>query len=204
VIVCPTRGMIPSRVVSSWMGLARPMNQHCYGPVFFQGFEVGDAYEKALDFILGNPDLSKFKYLLTIEEDNLLPYDGLLRLLESIEKFDAVGGLYFTKGLEGQPMCYGPTGVIPRTFAPFLPQPDTVQPCNGLGMGMTLFRMKLFTSGKIPRPFFKTQQEQTEKGFRCFSQDLYFFNLALDYGAKFACDSRVKVGHLDVQADQVW
>jgi|SRR5712664_763906 len=204
VIICPTRGSIASRVVSSWFGLAKPMNQWCFGPVFFQGFEVGDAYEQAITWILGVPDLNKVKYMLTIEEDNILPGDGLLRLLESVENYAAVGGLYFTKGVEGRPMCYGPPNVVPRNFAPFMPASDQVQPCNGLGMGMTLFKLSIFRSGKIPRPFFKSQQEHTAKGFQCFSQDLFFFNQACDAGYKFACDARVKVGHYSVADDTVW
>jgi hypothetical protein len=205
IIVCPTRGLISSRVVSSWVGLIRPMNQPVIGPVFFQGFEVGDAYEHALTFILDHPDLKRYRYLLTIEEDNILPGDGLLRLLETIERFDAAGALYFTKGIEGRPMCYGPPQVQPRNFVPFLPQPDTVQPCNGVGMGMTLFRLAMFRSGKLKRPFFKSMQEQAPgKGFQCFSQDLYFFNQACEAGFKMACDARVKVGHYDAERNEVW
>lgn len=205
IIVCPTRGAISSRVVASWLGLVRPMNQPSFGPVFFQGFEVGDAYEQAMDFILGNEQLRNFRYVLTVEEDNILPADGLLRLLESIERFDAVGALYFTKGVEGKPMCYGPPDVQPRNFVPFLPQPDSVQPCNGLGMGMTLFRMKMFTSGKIPRPFFRTVQDTVPGGgMRCYTQDLAFFEKACQAGYRMACDARVKVGHYDASNDEVW
>lgn len=206
IIVCPTRGSIPSRVVSSWLGLARPMNQPVFGPVFFQGFEVGDAYEQALAWILATKELERFRYLLTVEEDNILPPDGLLRLFESLDRgFDAVGALYFTKGIEGQPMCYGPPDVAPRNFAPFLPQPDSVQPCNGLGMGMTLFRLAMFRSGKIERPFFKTQQDLVPgRGMACYTQDLFFFERAGQWGHRFACDARVKVGHLDPISDEVW
>ena len=37
--------------------------------------------------------------MLTLEDDNLPPPDGLLRLYESIEAgpYDAVGGLYWTR-----------------------------------------------------------------------------------------------------------
>jgi hypothetical protein len=34
VIVCPTRGVIPARVVESWMNLMKPMNNKVYGPIF--------------------------------------------------------------------------------------------------------------------------------------------------------------------------
>ena len=48
VIVCPTRGVIPARVVESWMQLYRPMNNKVYGPIFIQGAEVGEAYNAAV------------------------------------------------------------------------------------------------------------------------------------------------------------
>src|SRR5262245_6974178 len=78
--VIPTRGLFPHQVVSSLIGLQRPMNQRIYGPLMIPGKEVGEAYNSAVEMILANPDLKKFKYLLTSEEDNILPGDGLLKL----------------------------------------------------------------------------------------------------------------------------
>jgi hypothetical protein len=106
VIISPIVGDINPIVVQSWMGLMRPMNQQVFGPIFVQGFEVGEAYNNAIEMILSNPTLKDFKYLCTLEHDNLPPPDGLLKLYESIEQFDVVSGLYWTKGEEGQPMIH--------------------------------------------------------------------------------------------------
>lgn len=204
IIICPTRGVIPAKVVQNWMGLMMPMNQKTTR-MFMIGLEVGEAYEQAIEAILANPELSKWKYVLTIEEDNLLPPDALLKLYESIKDFDAVGGLYWTKGPGGQPMCYGSPSVMPKNFIPQIPQPDTVTPCNGLGMGCTLFRLDIFKHKDFPRPWFKTQQTyEPGTGVKCYTQDLYFFEQAGKLGFRFACDSRVKVGHYDAQNDIVW
>lgn len=196
--VTPTRGSITPKVVSSWMALMRPMNQPFLGPIFIENDEVGIAFQKAFEMVLDHPELSKWKYILTVEEDNLPPSDGVLKLYDSIKDYDAVGGLYWTKGEAGQPMCYGDPNVFPRNFVPQVPRPDTVQHCNGLGMGFTLFKIDMFK--KLPRPWFRTVQE-VGKGF---TQDLWFYNNAGAAGCKFACDTRVKVGHLDVKTGQVW
>lgn len=201
VIVIPTRGMIPARVVESWWGLMTPMNQPSTRLVV-RGMEVGEAYNAAVEMILDHPVLSKWRYMLTLEEDNIPPPDGLLKLYESMEYYDAVGGLYWTKGEGGQPMIYGdPKGIL--NFVPQLPQPETVQECNGLGMGFTLFRIDLFR--KLEKPWFKTLQEwNPNAGARAYTQDLYFFESARKAGFKVACDTRVKVGHFDPEGDYVW
>ena len=205
IIVCPTRGVIPAKVVQSWLGLMRPMNQKCIGPLFIIGMEVGEAYNNVIEMILNNPELSKWKYILTIEEDNMPPPDGLLKLYEHMDKFDAIGGIYWTKGEGGQPMIYGNPKSIPLTFIPQIPIPDTVQECNGLGMGFTLFRLEIFKDGKIPKPFFKTMQEYTPgQGAKCYTQDLYFFENIHKLGYRVACDTRCKVGHYDIENDIVW
>ena len=36
IIVCPTRGYISARIVQSWQGLIRPMNQKVIGPLFME------------------------------------------------------------------------------------------------------------------------------------------------------------------------
>jgi hypothetical protein len=196
--ITPTRGTLKPRVVSSWMALQKPMNQPFFGPIFVENDEVGCAYQKAFEMVLDHPDLSKWKYILTVEEDNLPPPEGLLRLYESIKDYDAVAGLYWTKGEGGQPMIYGDPRVMPRNFVPQKPIPETVQHCNGLGMGFNLYRIEMFK--KMPRPWFRTVQENNQG----FTQDLWFYNNAGAAGFKFACDTRVKVGHLDVNTGMVW
>jgi hypothetical protein len=197
--VTPTpTGNLHHKVVSSWIALQRPMNQQFVGPLFLTNMEVGDAYNKAVEMILNNPQLAKFKYLLTVEHDNIPPADGLIRLYEGMEKFDGVGGLYWTKGINGQPMIYGDPGVMPRNFIPQVPKIDTLQHCNGLGMGFNLFKIAMFK--KMPAPWFRTVQELG----KAFSQDLFFYNAAAGYGYRFACDTRIKVGHMDLNTGDVW
>jgi hypothetical protein len=76
-----------------------------------------------------------------------------------------------------------------------------VQPCNGLGMGFTLFRMSMLKDARLPRPLFKTQQGL---GLGSMTQDLYFFNNARELGYTIASDNRVRVGHYDAREDIVW
>ena len=41
-------------------------------------------------------------------------------------------------------------------------------------------------------------------GSTAYTQDLKFFESAGKLGYKFACDSRIKVGHYDYENDQMW
>ncbi len=206
IIVCPTRGMIPARIVQSWQGMIRPMNQKVIGPIFMENMEVGEAYNQIIKMILENPELSTFKFLLTIEEDNAPPPDGLLKLYESIDEYDVVGGLYWTKGEGGQPMCYGDPKAMPLNFYPQIPQPGIITPCNGLGMGFTLFRLEMLKDKRLSYgEWFKTKQEVASGGgVQLMTQDLWFFQKAGELGYKFACDARVKVGHYDAVNQVMW
>ena len=204
ICIIPTRGMIPAKVVQNWMSLFSPMNQK-FIRLFMIGMEVGEAYSHAIETIINNPDLKNWKYVLTLEEDNMPPPDGLLKLHESIKDYDAVGGLYWTKGEGGQPMIYGNPKEAPFNFIPQVPIPNAVQQCNGLGMGFTLFRIEMFKDPKIQRPLFKTVQEYTPGvGSSAFTQDLYFFQNAGRLGYRFASDNRVLVGHYDINEDKTW
>jgi hypothetical protein len=204
IIICPTRGVIPARVVQSWMGIMRPMNQKVIGPLFASGMEVGYAYNAMVEMILANPVLSTWKYILTIEEDNAPPADGLLKLYESMDKYDVVQGLYWTKGEGGQPMIYGDKNIMPKNFIPQKPKTGEIMECNGLGMGFNLFKLDIFKNPELPKPWFKTVQEVSNGGARCYTQDLYFYENAAKLGYRFACDCRVLVGHYDINSDIMW
>ncbi len=211
VIICPTRGVIPATVVQSWLGLIKPMNQKVVGPIFIQGMEVGEAYNAAMEMILTNPAFNDYKYMLSIEEDNCPPPDGLLKLYESIEgevdgnKYDCVGGLYWTKGEGGQAMCYGDPNEMPMNFIPQIPIAESVQRANGLGQGFNLWRLSMFRDGRIEKPYFKTLQQFTPgQGVAMMTQDLYFFSNAGKHGYTFACDNRCRVGHWDQENQMMW
>lgn len=204
ICIIPTRGLIHFKVVQSWMNMMTPMNQK-FVRMFVYGMEVGEAYSQALEIILSNLELAKWKYIITVEEDNMPPPDGILKLYESMEKYDIVGGLYWTKGEGGQPMIYGNPQEMPLNFIPQVPLVEQLQECNGLGMGFTLFKLDIFKDQKIPKPFFKTMQDfNPYQGTKAFTQDLYFFNNIHSLGYKVACDNRVKVGHYDPERDIVW
>jgi len=198
----PTRGVIPAKVVQSLLNLSVPMNQK-FLRIFVEKMEVADAYNQAIEMILANEELSKWKYVLTCEEDNLPPCDGLLKLYESMDKFDVVSGLYFVKGENGAAMIYGDPQIMPRNYIPQIPVIDSIQQCNGIGMGFALFKLDIFK--KVPKPWFKTMQEYTPgQGMRAATQDLYFCDQAAKAGARFAVDTRIRVGHLDFASDTIW
>jgi hypothetical protein len=203
ILVVPTRGTISSRVVQCWMNLMPPMNQR-FMRMFVIGMEVGEAYNAAVENILAHPELSKWKYMITLEDDNMPPPDGMLNLYKGMDQFDVIGGLYWTKGEGGQPMIYGNPREFPKNFIPQVPMAeDGLQECNGLGMGFNIFKLDIFR--KVPKPWFKTLQQYTPgQGASCYTQDLYFFQEAAKHGFRFACDTRIKVGHFDLDGDMVW
>ena len=191
----PSRGTIPAKVVANWMALTGGFNQPLV-KMFGIGQEVAAAYNNALIQILSNPAVSKFQYLLTVEEDNTPPQNGLLLLYESIQEYDWVSGLYWLKGPDGPPQIWGDPK-NPTNYSPQAPIPDTIQRCNGTGMGFALWRLDMF---KDPRftfgEWFKTGDGMT--------QDLYFAKKAGELGFKCAVDTRCKVGHLDYDSDVIW
>jgi hypothetical protein len=214
IVILPTRGTIRHEVVNAFMHMLTPMNQK-RAVLFCAGDEVGHAYDRMIKSILADPELSKWKYILTIEDDNLIPPDAHVRLLETIEwgKYDAVSGLYFTKGEVNMPMAYGDpmeyqqTGQVdfkPRDVAAALKH-GHVMPVNGIAMGCALWRVELFR--QIEPPWFVTVADvipEKANAAQMFTQDLWFCNNAIKVGKRFAVDMRVKVGHMDVNTGEVY
>lgn len=192
----PMADQVPGKCALSWMNLASPPNQ---GVVKWgmQGMEVGDAYSVAIDQVLAHPDLSKWEYILTLEHDNAPPPDGLLRLIGDMEEhpeYACIGGLYFTKGVEGVAQIWGDPADPQLNFRPQVPRPETIQECCGTGMGFNLWRLSMFKDERIKRPLFRTIADSTGVG----TQDLSFWAEARKYGYRCAIDTSIKVGHYDL------
>ena len=213
IILIPSRDeKFHFRVVQTWQNLIAPMNQK-RAVIFTIGDEVGKAYTSMVQNILRDPNLSTWKYIMTLESDNLPPPDAHIRLLESIEEcgLDAVSGIYFTKGEINMPMAYGSpeeykrTGVLdfkPLDIREALKHGRVVE-VNGIAMGCSLYRMELFK--QIEPPWFVTVNDVVEgKGAMGFTQDLWFCQRAKQMGKRFGVDMRVRVGHMDLSSGVVY
>lgn len=203
IVIIPAGDSIPAKVALSHWNLIFPPNNPSFR-ILAQGMEVGEAYSQAIQSIIEHPELSKWEYILTIEHDNAPPPDGLLKLLEDMEKhkeYACIGGLYYTKGMGGVPQIWGDPKDMPLNFRPQLPDPNGgLVECNGTGMGFNLWRISMFKDPKLRKPWFVTQAGKEGVG----TQDLYFWGDARKHGYRCAINCSVRVGHYDQNEDIMW
>ncbi len=207
IVILPAGKTIPAKVALSHWNLVFPPNNGVMR-ILAQGMEVGEAYSTAIDQILQHPELSQWEYILTLEHDNAPPADGVIKLVEQMEKHPelaCIGGLYFTKGPGVVAQIWGDIKDPIQNFRPQAPDLNGgLVECYGTGMGFNLFRLSMFKDERLRKPWFKTQ---TENGVA--SQDLYFWVDARKYGYRCAIDCSVKVGHYDMEGkfgppDMMW
>lgn len=195
--IVPCFGSIPTKAVASWMNMYTPPNAK-FVRLWAMGMEVGQAFSTCIESILANPDLSKYKYIMTLEHDNIPPPDGIVKLLSQMEnhpEYACIGGLYYTQGPGGCAQIWGDPKDPVLNFRPQLPDPNGgLVECCGTGMGFNIFRLDMFKDERLRRPWFKTQTEQGVS-----TQDLYFWSDARKYGYRCAIDCSVKVGHYDLE-----
>jgi hypothetical protein len=202
IVLMPAADMMSTKVALSHMGLIFPPNNAVYRMLCL-GMEVGQAYSDAIEQILGNADLRDWEYILTIEHDNTPPQDGLVKLIESMEKhpeYSCIGGLYWTKGEGGVPQIWGDPKDPVLNFRPQVPQPNTLQECCGTGMGFNLWRLGMFKDKNLRKPWFRTVADNTGVG----TQDLYAWGDLRKHGYRCAIDTRVCVGHYDHSTGINW
>jgi hypothetical protein len=201
-VILPAGDSIPPKVALAHWNLIFPPNNGV-ARLLAVGMEVGEAYSHAIEQILAHPELGTWEYILTIEHDNAPPADGVIKLLDRMEKnprLSCVSGLYYTKGYGGVPQIWGdPKDPVLN----FRPQPASANgalvECNGTGMGFALWRLSMFRDKKLRRPWFVTQKENGVA-----TQDLYFWADAKQNGHRCAVDCAVHVGHYEQSTDTMW
>lgn len=204
IVMLPAGQMMSTKVALSHWNLIFPPNQAVHRMLCL-GMEVGDAYNRAIETVLGHPELSTWEYVLTVEHDNVPPPDGVLKLIETLNRrpeLAAVGGLYWTKGEGGVPQIWGDVNDPVLNFRPQPPRPGELVECCGLGMGFTLWRVSMFKDDRLRRPWFRTLSGIEGQGVG--TQDLYFWNDARKFGYRCAVDCRVLVGHYDQGTGITW
>ena len=126
--------------------------------------------------------------VLWIDSDMVFGDDLMIRLGEDIDQgWDMVGGIYFRREIPTSPLVYrvidGETGKAevwkdyPR---------DQLFQCAGFGFGAVMMTTELL----------KRVGDYAFTPMNHLSEDLSFCARAWEAGARIACDSRVKVGHV--------
>jgi hypothetical protein len=132
--------------------------------------------------------------VLWIDSDMVFQDDLMLRLGEDLDVgWDMVCGLYFKRELPVTPVIYRRVEMV-NGVEPYLDYPrDSVFPVAGCGFGAVMMNTELLTRADS----FKTGPFTP---LPLLSEDLSFCKRATDAGARIACDSRIKVGHVGVIA----
>lgn len=194
VVVVPGSDKITTKAYLSHRSIAFPPNQSNVW-IATEDMEVGRAFSQTIENILANPELGQWEFLLTVENDNLPPADGVLKLLRQMEahpEFACIGGLYWTKGYGGVPQIWGDPRDPVVNFRPMPPDPNGgLVECCGTGMGFNLWRLDMFRDKRLRRPWFETKDGCT--------QDLYAWSDFRKHGYRCAIDCSVKVGHYDAE-----
>ena len=151
--------------------------------------------------------------MLTLEDDNIPPPDAHIRLLESMEwgGYDAVSGLYFTKGEVNMPMAYGDPAEYAKTGVMDF-RPRDVKEALAAGQIMARERnrygMRSLEDESIPGDPSSLVRDDERlvpgKGVVGMTQDLACCQKMRLAGKTLAVDLRVRVGHLDVASGTVF
>lgn len=132
--------------------------------------------------------------VLWIDSDMVFQDDLMLRLGEDLDAgWDMVCGIYFKRELPVTPVIYKRVEMA-NGVEPYLDYPrDSVFPVAGCGFGAVMMTTDLLKRADTHNtgPFTLLPH---------LSEDLSFCKRATDAGARIACDSRIKVGHVGVIA----
>ncbi len=209
IVILPSAATIPTKVALSHWGLIFPPNQPVHRMLAL-GQEVGEAYSNAIAEIIAHPDLKDWEYILTIEHDNCPPADGVVKLIQQMERhpeYASIGGLYWCKGPEGCAHIWGDAKDPILNYRPQVPIPGQLVECVGVSMGFNIWRTSMFQDERLKKPWFKTLNGS--EGIGVGTQDLAFWNDARKFGYRCAVDCSVLVGHYDHtgvfgQPDTMW
>jgi len=197
VIGIPTRGTVRSEWAVMYRSLQTPVNGSTCTKTVIDG-PVAQSRESVAMWALEN----KAKYLFFLDDDVLVPNNGLRRLvylLDNNPDWDLVTGVYVTKvnpealpPEQPEPLVFGGKPGTPGAFWDW--KLDEQFPIWGCGMGACLIRVSALAD--LEQPYF-AWTERTD-GFDSYGmgEDMYFCKKMVDAGKTLYCDGGLLCGHI--------
>lgn len=200
VIGIPARGRVRIEWSVMYRSLQSPVNgSMCTKTVI--NAPVAEAREAVAKWAIEH----KAKYLFFLDDDVLVPNNGLRRLiyyLDNNPEVDLVSGVYVTKTNpealppdQPEPLIFGGKRGRPGAYWDW--KLDEMFPIWGCGMGCCLIRVEALAD--IEPPFFAW--EETVDGLDAYGmgEDMYFCGKLLDAGKTLMCDGGLLCGHIDTK-----
>ena len=126
--------------------------------------------------------------VLWLDSDMVFPEDIMIRFGEDLDQgWDMVCGLYFKRELPVTPVIYKTLEGGAKAYEDY-PR-DTIFPVAGCGFGAVMMTTELLKRADTDKTGAFTPLPR-------LSEDLSFCARAASVGARMACDSRIKVGHV--------
>lgn len=187
-------GLVDSRFFQSYEQLIKPEGTL---PVVVERLHVDRARNEVVDMLLHpekprlpqnpngvNPAYGKATHVLFIDDDMIVPPDGLLRLLAHNEPL--VGGLYFGRQPPHLPIAY--RYVEDGQWIPVTKYGRGLQEVDAIGFGFMLVAVEVLR--KMERPWFEFSDKMGE--------DMYFCEQAKKLGYTILLDGDLICRHLTV------
>ena len=151
----------------------------------------------ARNYLMDVATESKAKYLLFVDEDTALPYDGFLQLHKIAEERGEntiVGGVYYFKMSSPMIMLHNDDYIRQCDVTPG----KIIENVHLMGMGCVLIPISLLK---------KIKDEDPEIPFCCINPDIehfigedtFFYHRARKNGAKIVVNTNVQCVHMDLQ-----
>jgi hypothetical protein len=191
VIAVPSRGNCRVEWASALKMLEPPVN-YSWALRFITGEDVDDARNGS---VLDAREMGA-KYLMFIDDDTLIPNQGLRRLVYLMENhpdWDLLSGVYVTKTDPPQTLVFREGNPGPSWDWKFNEQ----FPITGCGMGCCLIRMSAFE--KVEEPWFKFVRRSEGKNHSEEGEDLYFCRKLEEAGGTMMADGGLLCGHINKQ-----
>lgn len=189
IIAIPSRGSVRAEWAASFKMLEPPVNYSWMVRTL-----IGQEVAQARNGSVVDAKEHGAKYLMFIDDDVLIPNQGIRRLVYLMEQhpdWDLLSGIYVTKSDPPQTLVFKEGSPGPSWDWKFNEQFEI----TGCGMGCCLIRMSAFE--KIPEPWFAWVRESKGKDHNEVGEDLYFCDQLAKAGGKLMADGGLLCGHIN-------
>lgn len=202
VLGLPTRGRVRAEWAIMYRSLQGPVNGSMTTKTVLNA-PVAQARQAIAEWAIDN----KVQYLFFLDDDVLVPNNGLRRLIYQLDNnpdWDLITGVYVTKTDTEkvppeypEPLVFGGKQGRPGAFWDW--KLDERFPIWGCGMGCALIRVSAIA--KLEPPYFSWEESVDGLDSHGEGEDMYFCRKLTENGSTLMCDGGLLCGHIDNKGD---